>query len=112
MDLAAPLSPGPAARAGAARLRPVREGAMVSPSIMTTVTTCSNLAEAQLLKALLDDAGIPAFLPEELTANSAPQLVFGSGLRVQVEDEDAEEARQVLADAELPPEGSGADHLR
>ncbi len=66
---------------------------------MTTVTTCSNLAEAQLLKALLDDAGIPAFLPDELTANSAPQLVFGAGIRVQVEEKDADEARGVLADA-------------
>ena len=66
---------------------------------MTTVTTCSNLAEAQLLKTLLDDAGLPAFLPDELTANSAPQLVFGSGIRVQVEDEDADDARRVLAEA-------------
>lgn len=77
---------------------------------MTTVTTCSNLAEAQLLKALLDDAGLPAFLPDELTANSAPQLTFGAGIRVQVEDEDAAEARNVLADAEISPdENSGQD---
>ena len=75
---------------------------------MTTVTTCSNLAEAQLLKALLDDAGLPAFLPEELTANAAPQFLFASGIRVQVEDEDAEEAKRVLADAEMPPEEPGA----
>ncbi|MBI5771834.1 MAG: DUF2007 domain-containing protein [Verrucomicrobia bacterium] len=69
---------------------------------MTTVTTCSNLAEAQLLRALLVDAGIPAFLPEELTANAAPQLVFGSGIRLQVEDEDLDGARAVLAAAEVP----------
>ena len=73
---------------------------------MTTVTTCSNLAEAQLLKALLDDAGIPAFLPDELTANAAPQFLFAAGIRVQVEDEEVEEARAVLADAEVPPEES------
>ena len=42
---------------------------------MTTVITCSNLAEAQMLKALLDDTGLPAFLPDEITANSAP-LIF------------------------------------
>ena len=70
---------------------------------MTTVITCSNLAEAQLLKTLLDGAGIPAFLPEELTANAAPQLVFGSGIRVQGEDEDVDDARGVLAGAEVPP---------
>lgn len=70
---------------------------------MTTVTTCSNLAEAQLLKALLDDTGIPAFLPEELTANTAPHFLFASGIRVQVDEEDIEEARRVLADAEVPP---------
>ena len=73
---------------------------------MTTVTTCSNLAEAQLLKALLDDAGIPAFLPDELTANAAPQFLFAAGIRVQVEDEEVEDARAVLADAEVPPEES------
>jgi hypothetical protein len=71
---------------------------------MTTVTTCSNIAQAELLKSLLDDSGIQAYLPEELTANSAPQLVFGSGIRVQVEDEDAEAARRVIASAETPPD--------
>ncbi len=76
---------------------------------MTTVTTCSNLAEAQLLKALLDDAGLPAFLPDELTANAAPQFVFGSGIRVQVEDEDAEQARRVLAEAEVSDDDAGED---
>ncbi len=67
---------------------------------MTTLVTCSNLAEAQLLKSLLDDSGIKAFLPEELTANTAPQFLFSSGIRLQVEDEDAEEARRVIAAAE------------
>ena len=73
---------------------------------MTTVTTCSNLAEAQLLKALLDDAGLPAFLPDEMTANAAPQFLFAAGIRLQVEDEDVAEARRVLADAVVPPDDS------
>ena len=30
---------------------------------MTTLLTCSNIAEAQLLKSLLDDSGIKAHLP-------------------------------------------------
>lgn len=67
---------------------------------MTTVTTCSNLAEAQLLKGLLNAAGIPAFVPDELTANTAPQFVFGSGIRLQVDDENVEDALLLLADAE------------
>ncbi len=80
---------------------------------MTTIVTCSNIAEAELLKSLLDDSGIAAYLPEELTANSAPQLVFGSGIRVQVEDEDAEKARGVIAAAEAPPdEDAGKDRPR
>jgi hypothetical protein len=69
---------------------------------MTTIATCSNIEEAQLLKSLLDDAGIAAFLPEEITANSAPQLVFASGLRVQVEDEDAAEALRVIEPPRAP----------
>ena len=67
---------------------------------MTTIATCSNLAEAELLKSLLEVSGIAAFLPEEITANAAPQLLFGSGVRVQVGDEDATVARQVLAAAQ------------
>ena len=80
---------------------------------MTTLVTCSNIAEAQLLKSLLDDSGIQAYLPEELTANSAPQLLFASGIRLQVEDEDAAEARRVIAAAETPPdENAGQDQPR
>ena len=67
---------------------------------MTTLLTCSNIAEAQLLKSLLDDSGIKAHLPEELTANAAPQFLFSSGVRLQVEDEDVDEARRVIAAAE------------
>ena len=66
---------------------------------MTTIATCSNIAEAQLLKSLLDDSGITVFLPDEMTANTAPHFLFASGLRVQVEDEDVVEARGILAAA-------------
>lgn len=73
---------------------------------MTTLTTCSNIAEAELLKSLLAASGIQAFLPEGLTANAAPQLVFSSGIRVQVEDEDSAEAQRVIATAQTPPDES------
>ena len=77
---------------------------------MTTIGTCSNIAEAQLLKSLLDDSGIRAHLPEELTANAAPQFLFSSGIRLQVEDEDVEDARRVIAAAETAPdEDAGED---
>jgi hypothetical protein len=66
---------------------------------MTSVTTCSNPAEAMLLKSLLEANGIPAYVPQELTAQAAVDFA-GSGIRVQVDDENAEAARKVLVDAE------------
>jgi len=74
---------------------------------MTTIATCSTIAEAELLKSLLDNAGIAAFLPEATTAYTAPQLVFASGLRLQVEDEDAATARKIL-DSVRSPQGPPA----
>ena len=70
---------------------------------MTTVTTCSNLAEAEFFKSLLDEEGIPAFVPDEL---------FGGIVRVQVDEKDAEKARGVIASAEVPPEDDGKDQTR
>ena len=70
---------------------------------MTTVTTCSNPAEAELLKSLLDEEGIPAFVPDEL---------FGGIVRVQVDDKDAEKARAVIASAEVPPENEAGTPSR
>ena len=66
---------------------------------MTTVATCSNPAEAALLKSLLEANDITAYVPEELTAQSAPHF-SGSGIRIQVDDEQAETARRILAEAE------------
>ena len=60
---------------------------------MITVATCSNAAEAELLHSLLADAGIDAFVPEEY---------FGGAVRLQVPDERAEEARQIIAAAAIP----------
>ena len=70
---------------------------------MTTVATCSNPAEAMLLKSLLEANDIRAYVPEELTAQSAPHF-SGSGIRVQVDDQHAETAKQLLEEAEASSE--------
>lgn len=77
---------------------------------MITVTTCSNPAEAMLLKSLLEANGIPAFVPDELSAQTAP-IYAGSGLHLQVADEHAETARKLLDEAEesFGGEDAGAD---
>lgn len=62
---------------------------------MITVATCSNPAEAELLQSLLHEAGIEAFVPDEM---------FGAMVRVQVAPERAEEAKQIIAAAAVPDE--------
>ncbi len=67
---------------------------------MTTIAHCFNDAEAMLLKSLLEANGITAYVPDELAGQSLVLHFTGSGLRIQVEDEDAEAARKILAEAE------------
>jgi hypothetical protein len=57
---------------------------------MTTATTCSNLAEAELLHSLLVDNGIEAFVLDD---------AFGGMIRVQVADDQLEAAQRLLAEA-------------
>lgn len=66
---------------------------------MTTVVTCSNPAEAMLVKSLLEANNIPAYVPDELTAQAAPHF-SGSGIRVQVDAENADAAKRILDEAE------------
>ena len=72
---------------------------------MTTLTTCSNPAEAMLLKSMLEANGIPAFVPDELSAQTAPNFA-GSGLHLQVADEHLATAKKILEEAQAP---SGED---
>jgi hypothetical protein len=62
---------------------------------MVTVARCQNLFEADRLKMVLENAGIPAFIPDELTAGIAPQH-FLTGVRLQVAEENAEEAGKII----------------
>jgi hypothetical protein len=61
---------------------------------MTTVAECSSTDEAMLLRSLLADCGIAAFVPDELTVTY--RGLVGPGVRVQVADEDAETARSII----------------
>ncbi|MBL9201281.1 MAG: DUF2007 domain-containing protein [Opitutaceae bacterium] len=58
---------------------------------MTTVTTCSNLAEAELIHSLLTDNGIEAFVLDD---------AFGGLIRVQVDEARAEDARRLLEEVQ------------
>lgn len=64
---------------------------------MTTIANCSNLLEAQQLQSVLEAADIPSFIPDEMTAGIAPHHFLGSaGIRLQVAEEFAEEARKLI----------------
>lgn len=71
---------------------------------MTTIARCLNIDQALFIRSLLDGCGIPAFVPDELTAQTDPVIFLGSmnSIRVQVADERAEEARAVLAQNQVP----------
>jgi len=63
---------------------------------MKTVAQCSSVDEAMLLRSVLESSGIRASVPDELTVTYRGQA---GGIRLQVDDEDAEEAARILASA-------------
>ena len=67
---------------------------------MTTVTTCSNSAEAELLHSLLVDAGIEAFVLDD---------PFGGMIRIQVDDTKIDEAKRLLEEAQSAAEEQDDD---
>jgi hypothetical protein len=73
---------------------------------MTTIARCLTIDQAMMLKSVLDGCGVAAFVPDELTAQTDPVIFMGSmnSIRVQVQDEDAEVARSVLRQQNLPVE--------
>ena len=66
-----------------------------------TITTCRDLAEAQIVLSALEASGIEAFIPDEHMAGLYPTTILDTnGVRVQVAADDAERALAVLnADA-------------
>jgi hypothetical protein len=71
---------------------------------MITVQNCSTLMEAEVTQSLLAGSGIKAFLPDEFTAQNI--WTAADGVRVQVNEEDADRAREILRgkpfDREMP----------
>lgn len=65
---------------------------------MITVATCTLLVEAQLIRSTLESSGLTVYLPDESTVGTAPHLALPlGGIRVQVADQDAARAREILA---------------
>jgi hypothetical protein len=63
---------------------------------MITVAQCSSVDEALLLRSVLEGSGIRSSVPDELTVTYRGQA---GGIRLQVAEEDAEEAVRILASA-------------
>ena len=64
---------------------------------MITVRVCSTLPEAQVIHSLLEGSGIKAFLPDEFTIqNNWMWSNAIGGVRVQVAEEDAVRAEEIL----------------
>ena len=73
---------------------------------MITVANCYNIHEALTLQMVLGTADIPSFIPDEATAQNAPYVFLGSeaGVRLQVAEEHASEAREIISNARETPE--------
>jgi hypothetical protein len=62
-----------------------------------TIVTFNRLDEAFLARSRLEGAGVKAFIPDEITASSSGNNLWGAGgVRLMVEDEDLDRAREVL----------------
>ncbi|MFN7140833.1 MAG: putative signal transducing protein [Limisphaerales bacterium] len=67
---------------------------------LVTIANCHSLDEAIGLRMLLEGAGIPAFIPDESTSSVAPHhFLTAAGVRLQVLEENAEEAKQLISEA-------------
>ena len=68
---------------------------------METVATFAEVAEAQVIRSVLEGHGINAVIPHEQTAEIAPPYLWASGgIHLQVAEEDLAAAREVLATIE------------
>lgn len=71
---------------------------------MKLVATFSKPEEAHLLRAHLEGSGIPTFVRDDQTVSVDWALSNAiGGVKVEVADEDYDEARSVMAEFNLPP---------
>lgn len=67
---------------------------------MVTVRICSTLPDAQLAQSFLEGSGIKSFLPDEFVIqNNWLWCNAMGGVRVQVSEEDAEKAAEILQES-------------
>ena len=81
---------------------------------MVTIAKCGDWQECQLLKSRLESAGIPAFVPDEMSNLDGLMMHFG-GFRIQVAEENAEAARAFLGirkESEEATESEGSSSER
>jgi hypothetical protein len=66
---------------------------------MTTVARFLTLDQALLMRSMLEGCGVKAYVPDEFAAQSNPVIFMGSmnSIRLQVDDDDADAARTILA---------------
>ncbi|MBI3886709.1 MAG: DUF2007 domain-containing protein [Opitutae bacterium] len=65
---------------------------------MTTIATVNKAEEAHLIRALLEGSGLAAFVRDEFMVTNDPLAVVAlGGIKVDVNDEDAPRAREILA---------------
>lgn len=63
---------------------------------LATLATCADMNEARSLRALLEDAGFFVFLPEEHHLSTVWFHEIATGVRLQVEADSLEAAREFL----------------
>src|SRR5436305_14637278 len=74
-------------------------GKMPMPQTMKTIATFGDGMEANLARNYLESVGIPAFIADEQTVGIAWHLTIAlGGVKLQVADEIATEARTALAE--------------
>ena len=76
---------------------------------MKTIATAGTIQEAQALKFKLASFGIESFIPDETSATLLPGISTPEGVKVQVEEKDAELALEKLAEGEDASIGFGVD---